>query len=240
MLIGGVFAVAVVVYGGILYMTTIGNPSGQSEAKEWLMAALWGILLLGGAYMVLNIINPQLVNLNLPGLNGTGQAVNQVNVPSSGSGGAGSGAGGGTCHAPAAGPCTVSALESTCLGNNPQAASEICNAESSGQAAAGGDKSTTGQPVSIGLFQINLTANNVPHSGPDANISCTKAFDHSWHAPGKCGKDGCGPSTIVNQELYNECAAAAQNVATNIQMACQLSHGGTNWNAWSTHTTCGL
>lgn len=83
LLIGGVLALAVVVYGGILYMTSIGNPSGVEEAKKWLEAALFGIILLAGAYMILNIINPQLVNIALPTLQSTGQTVNEVNVPTS-------------------------------------------------------------------------------------------------------------------------------------------------------------
>lgn len=78
LLIGGVLALAVVVYGGILYMTSIGNPSGMDEAKKWLEAALFGILLLAGAYLILNIINPQLVNLTLPALTNTGATTNQV------------------------------------------------------------------------------------------------------------------------------------------------------------------
>jgi hypothetical protein len=238
LLIGGILALGVVIYGGILYMTTVGNPSGQSEAKAWLWAAVGGILLLGGAYLILNIINPQLLNLNLPGLNNTGQTSNQA--PTSGGTSSSSG-GGGTCKAPASGPCSVSALSSTCLGNNAAAAAQICNAESSGQPGAGGDKSTSGQPVSIGLFQVNLTANTI------AGLNCPAAFDHSWHAPGVCGKGGapnCGPSTIktdsASQALYAKCAAAAQDVQTNIQKACALSKNGTNWGAWSTSKTCGL
>jgi hypothetical protein len=81
LLVGGVLALAVVVYGGILYMTSIGNPSGMDEAKKWLEAALFGILLLAGAYFVLDIINPQLVNLTLPTLQNTGQTVNQPATP---------------------------------------------------------------------------------------------------------------------------------------------------------------
>jgi hypothetical protein len=102
LLIGGVLALAVVVYGGILYMTSIGNPSGQSEAKAWLWAAVWGILLLGGAYLILNIINPQLTNLTLPTLQNTGKTSNQVTVPATtGSNGGGTGgSGGGTAPAP--------------------------------------------------------------------------------------------------------------------------------------------
>jgi hypothetical protein len=66
LMLGGVMAFGVIVYGGVKYMTSAGNPSGQSDAKEWIESALLGLLLLVGAYFVLNVINPQLVNLSLP------------------------------------------------------------------------------------------------------------------------------------------------------------------------------
>jgi Type IV secretion system pilin len=66
LMIGGVLAFGVIVYGGVKYMTSSGNPSGQSDAKEWIEAALLGLLLLVGAYFILNVVNPQLTNLNLP------------------------------------------------------------------------------------------------------------------------------------------------------------------------------
>lgn len=66
--IGGLLAFAVIVYAGVKYMASAGNPSGQSDAKEWIWSALLGLLLLAGAYMVLNVINPQLTNLTLPPL----------------------------------------------------------------------------------------------------------------------------------------------------------------------------
>lgn len=66
--IGGVLAFGVIVYGGIKYMTSAGNPSGESDAKEWIEAALLGLLLLVGVYFILSVINPQLLNLNLPSL----------------------------------------------------------------------------------------------------------------------------------------------------------------------------
>lgn len=80
LLAGGVLALAVVVYGGILYMTSVGNPSGMDEAKKWLEGALLGMLLLAGAYLLLKIINPQLVNVVLPTLQNTGQTANGVNT----------------------------------------------------------------------------------------------------------------------------------------------------------------
>jgi hypothetical protein len=74
LMIGGVLAFGIVVYGGVKYMASAGNPSGQSDAKEWIEAALLGLLLLVGAYFVLNVVNPQITNLNLPTLT-------QVNIP---------------------------------------------------------------------------------------------------------------------------------------------------------------
>jgi hypothetical protein len=68
LMIGGILAFGVVVYGGVRYMASAGNPSGQSEAKEWIYAALIGLLLLVGAYFVLDVVNPDLLELNLPTL----------------------------------------------------------------------------------------------------------------------------------------------------------------------------
>ena len=68
LMIGGVLAFGVIVYGGVRYMASAGNPSGQSDAKEWIEGALLGMLLLVGAYFILNVINPQLLNLTLPAL----------------------------------------------------------------------------------------------------------------------------------------------------------------------------
>jgi len=64
--IGGALAFCVIVYGGVKYMTSAGNPSGQSDAKEWVIAALTGLVLLAGAYFILKVINPQLVTLTIP------------------------------------------------------------------------------------------------------------------------------------------------------------------------------
>jgi hypothetical protein len=69
LMIGGILAFGVIVFGGIKYMASAGNPSGQTEGKEWIWGALTGLLLLAGAYLVLHTINPQLVNLTLPTLN---------------------------------------------------------------------------------------------------------------------------------------------------------------------------
>ena len=44
LMIGGILAFGAVVYGGILYAASMGNPSRQSEGKEWIKSALLGLL----------------------------------------------------------------------------------------------------------------------------------------------------------------------------------------------------
>ncbi len=68
LMIGGLLAFGAVVYGGVRYVTAAGNPSSQSEAKAWIESALLGLLLLVGAYLILNTVNPNLTHLDLPAL----------------------------------------------------------------------------------------------------------------------------------------------------------------------------
>jgi len=68
LMIAGVLAFGAIVWGGIKYAAGAGNPSSQSEGKSWIQGALLGLLLLVGAYVILRTINPDIVNLQLPGL----------------------------------------------------------------------------------------------------------------------------------------------------------------------------
>ena len=139
------------------------------------------------------------------------------------------GPGNGTCTdvSDPSNPCTTSNMSNTCFGSNAQQAAAICNAESSGGATAAGDKTTTGQPVSIGLFQINLTCHQV------AGLNCPSAFSG--------GYTGSNHNiTIVNQDLYNQCVTAAQDPTNNINTACTISSNGAHWGQWSTNTKCGF
>src|SRR3989338_225641 len=68
-LIAGVFlAVGVIVWAGLRYALAAGNPSGQSDARDQILQALLGLILLFGAYLILFTINPNLINLSLPTL----------------------------------------------------------------------------------------------------------------------------------------------------------------------------
>jgi hypothetical protein len=247
LIIGGILAFGVIVYGGVKYMASAGNPSAQSDAKEWIESALLGLLLLVGVYFVLDVINPQLLNLNLPSL-----TVLNIAAPST-NGGVGNSGGGGTtstgaptkqCTAPSAGQCATANLSNTCMGSNAAMAGGVCQTESSNNVAAGGDLSTNigsnGKPLpaSVGLFQINLSANSIPYNcarGSAGCLYCPDAFSNKF--------TGSNPhTTITNINLYNQCVAAAENPTTNIQQACTMSKNGTNWSQWGPGTlkACGL
>ncbi len=66
LLVAGILAFGAIVYGGIKYAVSRGNPSAESEGKGWVTNALLGLLLLAGAYIILHTVNPNIVNLNLP------------------------------------------------------------------------------------------------------------------------------------------------------------------------------
>jgi len=68
LMMAGILAFGAIVWGGIKYATGRGNPTAESEGKSWITNALWGLLLLAGAYVILYTINPQLVSLNVAGL----------------------------------------------------------------------------------------------------------------------------------------------------------------------------
>lgn len=64
----GLTAFGAMVYGGIVYMSSAGNPSLQTEAKDRITKALLGLGLLLVSVLILNTINPDLVNLTQPNL----------------------------------------------------------------------------------------------------------------------------------------------------------------------------
>jgi hypothetical protein len=58
--IAGIMAVAMIVIGGIQYITAYGNPGMVGNAKNRITQALLGLLLVVGAWLILYTINPDL------------------------------------------------------------------------------------------------------------------------------------------------------------------------------------
>ncbi len=57
-------AFVVITLGGAMYATTDAI-SGKAQGKEWITNAIWGLLLVIGAWIILNTINPQILKFDL-------------------------------------------------------------------------------------------------------------------------------------------------------------------------------
>ena len=65
--LAGIAAVVMIIFGAIYYAVS-GAVDKKREGKEIIVSALWGLVLLFVAYIILHTINPQLVELAEPGL----------------------------------------------------------------------------------------------------------------------------------------------------------------------------
>lgn len=63
--LAGLIGFAALIWAGIRYLTSAGNPAEQKKARQQIKFAVLGILLLLLSYLILTTINPQLVVLEL-------------------------------------------------------------------------------------------------------------------------------------------------------------------------------
>jgi hypothetical protein len=59
-----ILAVIMIIYGGYKYMTSSGNPETLAEAKEIILGAIVGLVLLVLAALLLRTISPSLVTIS--------------------------------------------------------------------------------------------------------------------------------------------------------------------------------
>ena len=64
----GILALLMIMIGGFQYITAAGNESRAGQAKSRIQNAIIGLILALCSYLILNTINPDLVNPSLPGL----------------------------------------------------------------------------------------------------------------------------------------------------------------------------
>lgn len=67
--LGGVATFIAFVIAGFQYITSIGNPQTMKDAIDRIKSAMFGLVLLLSAYVLLNTINPELVNFRLDPFN---------------------------------------------------------------------------------------------------------------------------------------------------------------------------
>lgn len=66
--IAGILAVGTIVAGSIYISASAGSADKQSEGKDMITSAIWGLVLLFGSYLILNTVNPRLTALETPTL----------------------------------------------------------------------------------------------------------------------------------------------------------------------------
>ncbi len=68
----GILAMAVIIYGGMRYLTSAGNPSSVEEAKDAITSAVTGLILALVSWLILSTINPDILVLKSVGVSGAG------------------------------------------------------------------------------------------------------------------------------------------------------------------------
>jgi hypothetical protein len=66
--IGGLAAFVMLVWGGFQWLTSAGSPTKISEAKDRINSAILGLVIILASYLILQVINPELLILKLPQL----------------------------------------------------------------------------------------------------------------------------------------------------------------------------
>ena len=59
--IGGIAAFLMLVWGGVQYLTSAGNPAQIRDAKDRIFSAILGLVIIFSSYLILKVINPELL-----------------------------------------------------------------------------------------------------------------------------------------------------------------------------------
>ena len=134
------------------------------------------------------------------------------------------------------GNCAPALMQST-WGSNAQTMSCIAQQESSCGAnpTSRVDVTPAGQPISVGLYQINMSANKIlcPNQAP---LNCPAAFSGALTGS---HQSISVKSDAASQKLYNDCLNAALNTTCNTQTAISLFNNSKGVSNWSTAGLCG-
>lgn len=217
----GIAGLFMLVIGGFWYMSSAGNTATASSAKGIIWDSIIGIIAALAAYLIMYVINPDLIKINI--------AFTPVEIAATEGTPMGTA---GQCSTIPNGDCSVTTLAAANTTNNAQwgtQASAICNGESRGANIPTTVDMCKGNgrtdPVSIGLFQINLSAHNLPGY---PNLDCIHAFNMRY-----TGASMASQCFVTDLTTYNACVAAALVPATNIAAALEVyKSAGSTWQPW--------
>jgi hypothetical protein len=252
---GTIALIFFIVLAGYIYIT--GGEAQKTKAKSIMFSALTGMGIVLCSFVLLNFINPNLVQIktiqppifesaDLPMCEEIGFSANCIISigPSQGQVFNGGGRLGGKKCDPITDnsvPGSVDNLAKTCWGKYGadvvRKASIVARNETggrpidvySGSCGAGRQPARCigGEVPVYGVFQINLMAHSV------GGLNCPAAF-----APLPKGKSFCSVRCeVTNKNLYNQCYAAVKNLKTEFDTACgiyekNIKSGLPPFNAW--------
>lgn len=146
---GALFAVVMLVWGGITYMVS-GAVGEVGEAKKRMQAAIFGLLLLAGAYLILYTINPQLLRFEISNLDS-----GNTDQTSSGTSGGSTTTGSGGTGTNSSAPCTIGNLAFISFPSNSPCGQALSNASS-----LGGTLRETPDGKSIFIAKVSNSSTN--------------------------------------------------------------------------------
>jgi hypothetical protein len=210
--LSAMLAVVMTVLGGYFVMTARGNAQQAEKGKSFIFSSIVGMFLLMGAYLLLNTINPDLVNFDLQAWDKINTAQNNTGVGSSsgsggGTGGGGSGAGGagygGTGNAAGVGCQNCVTLESVSV---PIKTSNAC---APGYGPCQIEDSTAQKLI---VLAGSLAGWQVTEAWPPTGYSVSD--------PNGIHQNSChGSATCVDANFVNPSDATAQNINNFIAQA---------------------
>ncbi|MCD6114751.1 hypothetical protein J7J74_00460 [bacterium] len=66
--LGGLIAFSSLLLGGGKYLTSAGNPAQMKDARDQILSAFLGLILILGSYLLVNLVNPEITELRLPSI----------------------------------------------------------------------------------------------------------------------------------------------------------------------------
>ena len=253
-----------IAWAGFTYMTSGGSAEKRQLANKRIMNAVIGLLIVLCAYLIVDSLLKVIYDPtnakdfgpwnSILGPQGQADCLAPVAPPtalpglSNANASGGGGVAGGTSATPATGTsgtppaqnsnnsCSATALAPV-FGS--QAAEMSCvtkyeDGSCNPSAPSGTDKGADGNSVSYGLFQVNISANNLSsYPACEAAVSnqplnCTQAFSGGAYTASN------HQTRVSNQGLYNTCVTAASNPACNEQ-AAQTILNKQGIGAWGTN-----
>lgn len=73
--LGGIICLGALIWGGLRFLTSAGNPAAMADARERILYGIIGLFILLGSFVLLREINPQLITFTPPLMEAAGEGI---------------------------------------------------------------------------------------------------------------------------------------------------------------------